>query len=289
MKVVICDDDPTLRHVLTRMAESSGHQVLAETDSAIDAVDLVSRFAADLLLLDLSLPYGSGLDALRDLRARHAHCEVVVFSAYTELVGDAVEAGARAVIDKPDFDALEYVLQQLAAGEAAEAAAHAIELNRRKEPRERPRIAPAVLRSPSGVEAPESIERVVDALEPGDAVLYVRVVSPEQDDDGWTRMLRTDRFLAVARTLRATLRLQDRVSIDGEQLLAILLDADRVGVESAWRRLEIAHELTGTGGVLSGGWALCDGSQPGVAVRDRARDAAQLSVGRPPGERLWAG
>jgi hypothetical protein len=120
-------------------------------------------------------------------------------------------------------------------------------------------------------------------------VLYVRVTSPETGEDGWTQMLHTDRFLAVARTLRATLRVQDRVSIDDDQLLAVLLDAGRVGVEAAWRRLEAAHARAGTGGELSAGWSVADGSEPGAVVVARARDAAARSIGRPPGDRLWAG
>jgi CheY-like chemotaxis protein len=288
VNLVVCDDDVTLRTVLSRMAESVGHTVIAETDTALDAVELVSRFAADVLILDLSLPYGSGLVALRELKARGVPCEVVVFTAYAELVQEAIDAGARAVIDKPDFDALEYVLRQLASGSAGAELAGVGE-ERRRVPRPRPRISPAVFRSPSGVEDPASMRRVLDELEAGDAVLYVRVTSPEAADDRWTQMLRTDRFLAVARTLRATLRVQDRVSIDDDQLLAVLLDAGRIGVESAWRRLEAAHARTDIGGVLSAGWSVADGTGTGAVVRGRAREAADRSVGRPPGDRLWAG
>jgi DNA-binding NarL/FixJ family response regulator len=270
------------------MAESVGHTVIAETDTALDAVELVSRFAADVLILDLSLPYGSGLVALRELKGRGVPCEVVVFTAYAELVQEAIDSGARAVIDKPDFDALEYVLRQLASGDAGPELAGAGH-ERRRAPRDRPRITPAVLRSPSGVEDPASMRRLLDELEAGDAVLYVRVTSPEAGTDDWTRMLHTDRFLAVARTLRATLRVQDRVSIDDEQLLSVLLDAGRVGVESAWRRLDEAHARTDIGGVLSAGWSVADGTEPGAVVRGRAREAAIRSVGQGSGDRLWAG
>ena len=68
MKLVVCDDDVTLRGVVSRLAVDAGHHVLAETDSAADAVDMVLRFGAEVLILDLSLPWGSGLRAVKELR-----------------------------------------------------------------------------------------------------------------------------------------------------------------------------------------------------------------------------
>ena len=68
MKIVVCDDDVTLRGVVSRLAESVGHTVIAETDTAEDAVELISRFGAEGLVLDLSLPWGSGMVAVRALR-----------------------------------------------------------------------------------------------------------------------------------------------------------------------------------------------------------------------------
>jgi hypothetical protein len=99
----------------------------------------------------------------------------------------------------------------------------------------------------------------------------------------------TDRFLAVARALRTILRVQDRLSVDGDHLAALLLDGQRAGVDSVWRRLERAQELTGLGAVISGGWSLVHEEEVPHAAADRARQAAARSVGQPPGQRLWAG
>lgn len=289
MKVVVCDDDVTLRSVVSRLAEGVGHTVIAETDVASDAVELVTRFGAEVLVLDLSLPWGSGIEAIQALHERGSACQTVVFTAYAEDTPEVRDAGVRAVVEKPDFESLERVLSELARGLPAPVAG--VDHERRKTPRERPRVPPSVVRSPSGLEEPGSFAGVIAALEPGDVVLYVHVAPPEgvAPGDPWSRLVHTDRFLAVARTLRAVLRVQDRVSVEDDALIALLLDAERVGVESAWRRLERAHEAARTGGVISGGWGICQHAEPPFAAQGRARDAARRSVGQPPGDRLWAG
>lgn len=68
-RLLICDDDPDIAHVLRAMAEDEGFSAdicgcLTEAEAALAASD---RYAA--LLLDIRLPDGSGLDLLRRLRA----------------------------------------------------------------------------------------------------------------------------------------------------------------------------------------------------------------------------
>ena len=285
MKIVVCDDDATLRSVVSRMAEESGHTVIAETDSAHDAVELITRFGADLLVLDLSLPWGSGMEAIYEIRDREVPCQVVVFTSYADDSPDVRRSGVKAVVEKPDFEALDEVLRALSGDPAA-----ATEQERRKPPRARPRVPAAVTVSPSGVEEPASFAAVIDAMESGDGILYVHVSLPPPEGDGpWDELLRTDQFLAVARNLRTVLRVQDRLTVEDGKLKAVLLDGERAGVESVWRRLERVEQLTAGATVISGGWALCWPGEPPAASVARAKTAAERSVGKAPGDRLWAG
>ena len=285
MKIVVCDDDATLRSVVSRMAEEVGHTVIAETDSARDAVELITRFGAEALVLDLSLPWGSGMEAIYEIRDREVPCQVVVFTSYADDSPEVRKSGVRAIVEKPDFEALEATLRGLAGG-----ADGGGEQERRKRPRERPRVPAPVVKSPSGIEEPESFATVVDVLEPNDGVLFVHVsLADDATADPWGKLLQSDRFLAVARNLRTVLRVQDRLTVEGDVLVALLLDGERAGVESVWRRLQRVEELTSGGTVVSGGWALVQGDEPAYATVARAREAGRRSVGRPPGDRLWAG
>ena len=284
MKIVVCDDDATLRSVVSRMAEEVGHTVIAETDSARDAVELITRFGAQALVLDLSLPWGSGMEAIYEIRNGEIPCDVVVFTSYADDSPDVRRSGVKAVIEKPDFDALEEALRGLGTADAGTGQ------ERRRTPRPRPRVPQPDIKSPSGIEEPSTFDAVIDALEPNDGVLVVHVAVPEERlEPDWAELLNHDRFLAVARNLRTVLRVQDRLTVEDGRLVAVLLDGERAGVESVWKRLERVEGLTGGAMVVSGGWSLVQPGEPPLAALVRARDAAARSVGRAPGDRLWAG
>ena len=71
MKVLIADDDGLVLAMLGDLLAELGHQVVSAGDGA-EAVALCERAPPDLLILDFLMPCLSGLDALRDIRRRHA-------------------------------------------------------------------------------------------------------------------------------------------------------------------------------------------------------------------------
>ncbi len=285
---MVCDDDATMRGVVSKVATMAGLTVLAETDSATGAVDLVDRFRADVLVLDLALPFGSGSQVVRELRERSSPCQIVVFTSYAADDPSVRELRVRAVVEKPDFIRLEEVLLE-AAGGAGERGVEGDE--RRGRVPTRVGFPPPLALSPSGLEAPSSFAGALEALEPGDGVLVVRVSGAESTPDRHGRLLAVDQVLNVARLLRVVLRVQDRMAIgdDDVELVAVLLSAGRTGVVSVWERLERAHQLATNPGVLSAGWAVVEPNEAPTSTPGRARDAALHSVGQPPGDRLWAG
>lgn len=293
MKLVVCDDDVTLRGVVSKLAADAGHTVLAETDSASDAVDMILRFGAEALVLDLSLPWGGGMRAVHDLRTAGSPCQVVVFTSYAADSPEVRDAGVRAVIEKPDFEALIEVLEGLAKGAQA-ATPDGAERRRAFVPRSS--MPPPVAISVSGLESPLTFADALNHLEPNDAVLVVHVAMPDIGGGWFARLSAADHTLAVARNLRSVLRTQDRLTASEpdvderiDDVRALLLGGGRPGVESVFRRLERAHASSGLPGVVNGGWAVAEDGMAGGLVLSRAEDAARRSVGRPEGDRLWAG
>ncbi len=121
MRAVICDDDEVLRTVISRLLEERGHEVIAETAYGTDAVELVTRFGAELLVLDLSLPGSTGAEVLRAISEARAEATTIVFTAFAhdELERRALlDAGAAAVVQKPDFEALEAAVADAEAARA---------------------------------------------------------------------------------------------------------------------------------------------------------------------------
>lgn len=80
MKVLIVEDTVKLGHAI-RDALTRAQFVCDVAESVEDANALLATSAFDLILLDLSLPDGDGLDFLRQLRARKARTPVIVLTA----------------------------------------------------------------------------------------------------------------------------------------------------------------------------------------------------------------
>jgi two-component system phosphate regulon response regulator PhoB len=109
--VLICEDEPLLRELI-RVSLAGGYRfVEAATVAAAD--DALTSATPDIVLIDLMLPGGSGIDVLRALRrtVRDRHVPAVVISAWaTDAYRSAAEeAGADAFVSKP------FVPEELAA------------------------------------------------------------------------------------------------------------------------------------------------------------------------------
>ncbi len=104
LRVVVCDDDPTVRGVVGDLVEELGGAVLAETDSAIETTTLLARFRPDVVVLDLTLRFGSGVDILGGLARLPDPPHVIVFTAYDGLA--PVPRSGVDVVHKPDFEGL---------------------------------------------------------------------------------------------------------------------------------------------------------------------------------------
>ncbi len=70
IRVVIADDHPLVRDGIVAILEREGDvEVVAEAASGPEAVALVERHAPDVVLMDLRMPGGDGVAAIRELRA----------------------------------------------------------------------------------------------------------------------------------------------------------------------------------------------------------------------------
>lgn len=104
--VLIVEDEPELRRALRRMLTAAGHSVL-EAGTSRDAEKALGRAHFDVVLLDVNLPDGSGLDLLDGIRSSNKTTGVVVLTASntTQDMREALRRGATAYLHKP-VDAL---------------------------------------------------------------------------------------------------------------------------------------------------------------------------------------
>ena len=97
LTLLIVDDHEVVRQGLSAMLDRRpGLQVVAEAGTVAEAVDAARRYRPDLVIMDVRLPDGSGIEACRDIRAELPETRVVMLTSYPdeEAVIAAIIAGA---------------------------------------------------------------------------------------------------------------------------------------------------------------------------------------------------
>lgn len=102
-RVLIVDDHPIVRHGLTRMIEAAPDlAVCGEAETVADAKRAIRELHPDVVIVDLTLGQGDGLELVRDVRAHHPGLPMLVLSMHEESIyaERMLAAGARGYIMK---------------------------------------------------------------------------------------------------------------------------------------------------------------------------------------------
>lgn len=120
-RILIVDDFPVARAGLRALlSESLSLEFIGEASDAGAAIPLVRRLKPDLVLLEVAMLSGGGLDVLRQLRAELPDIRVlaITLSQELDLVADAVRAGVHGYLVKTaDQAALVSAVRRVLAGE----------------------------------------------------------------------------------------------------------------------------------------------------------------------------
>ncbi|HTI29884.1 MAG TPA: response regulator transcription factor, partial [Methylomirabilota bacterium] len=103
IRVAIADDHPIVREGLRRIAsEGAGIAVTGEASTAAELFQLLAGVAADVVLLDVSMPGSTLVETLTQLRERHPSIKVLVLSVHPEdqWAMRALRAGASGYLTK---------------------------------------------------------------------------------------------------------------------------------------------------------------------------------------------
>ncbi|HEX8456492.1 MAG TPA: sigma-54 dependent transcriptional regulator [Pyrinomonadaceae bacterium] len=114
ISVLVVDDDPLLRRLVTEQLSRSGFE-MAAAESGEDAIETLQASDYDVVLLDMRMNGMTGLDALREIRRLDDPPEVIMLTADTSL-GTGIEAmrlGAYDYLTKPaTLDEMEAVIRK---------------------------------------------------------------------------------------------------------------------------------------------------------------------------------
>ena len=98
IRILIAEDDDNARHLLVDLLNSMGHVVVAEVTGGRDAIEAAKDVVPDVVLLDVHMPDGSGIEAAEQIAAQVPGVAVVLFSGDQSLSLTEREVTATAAI-----------------------------------------------------------------------------------------------------------------------------------------------------------------------------------------------
>ena len=101
MRILIADDTASVCFALRLAMEYLGHEVVATATDGEDALQQYDRVHPEIVLMDVRMPLMDGLTCTARLSKQDPNSKVVIITGGRTTQKDAVNAGARALVEKP--------------------------------------------------------------------------------------------------------------------------------------------------------------------------------------------
>lgn len=123
-KILLIEDEPNIRLMISEMLSAEGHAISAVGDCA-QAQELLFESNFDIVMTDVNLPDGSGLDLCQKVKAETPHVRVLLMTGFNipGLPIEGVRLGADYYMNKP-FEMSELLCAVRILGEAADSRSH---------------------------------------------------------------------------------------------------------------------------------------------------------------------
>ncbi|MBI5021969.1 MAG: response regulator transcription factor [Ignavibacteriales bacterium] len=103
MKVFIVDDSHIVRaRLMIAFSEIQGIEIVGQAQNVVEARQLIPQTTPDVVILDIKLPDGSGIDVLSKIKKDHPHIVVIMLTnyPYPQFKEESIKAGADYFFDK---------------------------------------------------------------------------------------------------------------------------------------------------------------------------------------------
>jgi DNA-binding NarL/FixJ family response regulator len=121
-RILLVDDHEVVRLGLKALLErQSNFEVIGEAGTARDAVELADTLSPDVIVMDIRLPGGSGIEACQEITSKHPDAKVIMLTSYAEdeMLFSAIRAGAAGyVLKQINGEDLVKAIQAVGRGEA---------------------------------------------------------------------------------------------------------------------------------------------------------------------------
>ncbi len=101
--VLIVDNMPVMRMILSKLAAEIGFEVAAEATNSMEALDSYSKNLPDVVIMDINEPAIEGISTIKAIIATHPDAVIIMCSALGQksIIVDSIKAGAKDFIVKP--------------------------------------------------------------------------------------------------------------------------------------------------------------------------------------------
>jgi DNA-binding NarL/FixJ family response regulator len=121
MKVFIADDSSEIRKRIRAMLSDFVERIemIGEAENVQDAINSIHEFGPDVVILDIRMPGGSGIDVLKKIKKKNEVPVIIILTSYphSQYRKKCMEAGADFFFDKSrDFEEIVKVVSGISGG-----------------------------------------------------------------------------------------------------------------------------------------------------------------------------
>lgn len=92
--MVVADDTPHVRKMLSSMLLLDGFDVVAEAAEGVEAIELSKAYQPDVIVMDYAMPGMNGLEAAQQIREALPRQNIILYTAYLD---ESIESEARKI------------------------------------------------------------------------------------------------------------------------------------------------------------------------------------------------
>ncbi len=102
-KILIVDDAAFMRKLIAKTLTENGYTELFEAEDGITACTQYAKNSPDLVIMDITMPNMSGIEALHEIKTKDPDAKVIMCSAMGQesMVIEAIKIGAKDFVVKP--------------------------------------------------------------------------------------------------------------------------------------------------------------------------------------------
>jgi DNA-binding NarL/FixJ family response regulator len=102
VRILLADDHALVRDGIASLVDAWGHEVVGQAASGSEAVELADQLRPDLVLMDVRMPGGGGLEATKRIKVQHPEISIVMLTVSEDEddLFTAIKAGAQGYLLK---------------------------------------------------------------------------------------------------------------------------------------------------------------------------------------------